>query len=52
VSDSYGCDNLETCTLAAEERRVLIAVLAINVATFLKMVAGFVLSGSSSSARP
>ena len=34
--------------LAAKERRVLITVLAINVCTFLMMVAGSVLSRSSS----
>jgi Co/Zn/Cd efflux system component len=48
MSDSCGCDNLETHTLAVKERRVLIAVLAINVGTFLMMVAGSVQSGSSS----
>lgn len=48
VSDCCGCDKLQTRTLAAKERRVLIAVLAINVATFVMMVAGSVLSGSSS----
>lgn len=48
MSDCCGCDKLETRTLDAKERRVLIAVLAINVGTFLMMVAGFVLSRSSS----
>ena len=33
---------------ATRQRRVLIAVLAINVVTFLMMVAGSLLSGSSS----
>jgi Co/Zn/Cd efflux system component len=45
---SCGCDNLQTRALAATERRVLISVLAINVGTFLVMVAGSYLSGSSS----
>ena len=48
MSDCCGCNQLETRTLAGKERRVLIAVLAINVGTFLMMVAGSVLSGSSS----
>jgi Co/Zn/Cd efflux system component len=48
MSDCCGCDKLEGRALAAKERRVLITVLAINVGTFLMMVAGSVLSGSSS----
>jgi Co/Zn/Cd efflux system component len=48
VSDCCGCDNIEMRALAAKERRVLITVLAINVCTFLMMVAGSVLSRSSS----
>ena len=48
MSDSCGCDDLETRTLAVKERRVLIAVLAINVGTFVMMIAGSALSGSSS----
>ena len=42
------CEKLETRGLAVKERRILIAVLAINVATFLMMVAASALSGSSS----
>jgi len=48
MSDCCGCDTLEARKLAAKERRVLITVLAINVGTFLMMVAGSALSGSSS----
>jgi Co/Zn/Cd efflux system component len=48
MSDCCGCDNLETRTLAAKERRVLITVLAINVGTFLMMAVASMLSGSSS----
>jgi len=48
MSDCCGCDELETRKLAAKERRVLITVLAINVATFVMMVGGSMLSGSSS----
>ena len=48
MSDCCGCENLETRALAARERRVLVAVLAINVTTFMVMVAASVLSGSSS----
>jgi len=40
MSDCCGCDTLEARKLAAKERRVLITVLAINVGTFLMMVAG------------
>lgn len=39
---------MDVAALAARQRRVLIAVLVINVFTFLMMVAGSVLSGSSS----
>jgi hypothetical protein len=39
MSDSCGCDTLETRALAARERRVLITVLVINPGTFLMMVA-------------
>lgn len=48
MSDCCGCDKIEAGKLAAKERRVLVTVLAINVVTFLMMVAGFMLSGSSS----
>ena len=48
MSDCCGCDNLEARKLAAKERRVLITVLAINVATFVMMIGGSLLSGSSS----
>jgi Co/Zn/Cd efflux system component len=47
MSECCGCDKLETRALAIKERRVLIAVLAINVGTFLMMVVGSLLSGSS-----
>lgn len=47
MSDCCGCEKLEARTLADKERRVLITVLAINVGTFLMMVAGSILSGSS-----
>ncbi len=43
-----GCGNtIETATLQRRQRRVLAAVLAINLATFVMMVAASVLSGSS-----
>jgi len=48
MSDCCDCDNLEARKLAAKERRVLIIVLAINVATFVMMIGGSWLSGSSS----
>jgi Co/Zn/Cd efflux system component len=48
MSDCCGCDTLEAIKLAAKERRVLITVLAINLSTFLMMVAASALSGSSS----
>ena len=48
MSDCCNCGSLETRELDVRQRRVLIAVLAINIATFLMMVAGSVLSGSSS----
>jgi Co/Zn/Cd efflux system component len=48
MADSCGCDNLETRALAARERRVLIAVLAINAGTLLMMITASVWSGSSS----
>src|SRR6478672_7128811 len=48
MSDCCSCDKLETRTLAAKQRRVLITVLAINLGTFLMMVAGSAISGSSS----
>ena len=48
MNDCCGCDKLDAGKLAAKERRVLIAVLAINIVTFLMMVAGSALSGSSS----
>ena len=41
-----GCD-VDTRALAAGQRRTLLIVLAINAATFLMMVVGSVLSGSS-----
>lgn len=48
MSDCCDCDNLEARKLAAKERRVLIIVLAINVATLVMMIGGSLLSGSSS----
>jgi len=43
------CDStIETATLQRRQRRVLVVVLAINTVTFLVMVAGSYLSGSSS----
>src|SRR5688572_10936544 len=48
MSDCCGCDTLEARKLAATERRVLITVLTINLGTFVMMVAGSALSGSSS----
>jgi Co/Zn/Cd efflux system component len=48
MSECCGCDDLEIRALAGKQRRVLITVLAINVTTFVMMVAGSVLSGSSS----
>jgi Co/Zn/Cd efflux system component len=46
MSDCCHCE-VDTRALAARQRRVLLIVLAINVATFFLMVAGSVLSGSS-----
>jgi len=48
MSDCCGCDSLEIRALAAKERRVLLTVLVINIATFLMMVGGSLVSGSSS----
>ena len=43
------CENqFDAAALAAAQRRVLIVVLVINIATFVMMVAGSALSGSSS----
>ena len=46
---SQGCcdELLEVSGLQARQRRVLIWVMLINIATFLMMVAGSVMSGSS-----
>lgn len=46
VSDGCNCE-VDTRALAARQRRILLIVLAINVATFLMMVAAAFLSGSS-----
>ena len=46
MSDCCNCE-VDTQALAARQRRVLIAVLAINVATFIMMVGASWLSGSS-----
>jgi len=48
MSDCCGYEKLEIRSLAIKERRVLRVVLAINVGTFLMMVAASVVSGSSS----
>jgi Co/Zn/Cd efflux system component len=48
MSECCGCEKLDTGALAAKERRVLVAVLAINVGTFVMMVVASLLSGSSS----
>ena len=47
MSDCCGCEKVDTGALAARQRRVLLIVLGINVATFLMMVAASWLSGSS-----
>lgn len=47
MSDCCCEEGLDTTLLAARQRRVLVIVLAINVATFLMMVAGALSSGSS-----
>ncbi len=46
MSDCCSCE-LDTRALAARQRRVLLAVLAINVVTFVMMVVASFLSGSS-----
>jgi Co/Zn/Cd efflux system component len=46
MSDCCNCE-VDTRALAARQRRVLLAVLAINVVTFVMMVAASYLSGSS-----
>ena len=46
MSDCCGCE-VDTQALAARQRRVLLIVLGINVVTFVTMVAGSLLSGSS-----
>ena len=46
MSDCCNCE-VDTRALAARQRRVLIAVLAINVVTFIMMVGASWLSGSS-----
>jgi len=46
MSDCCNCE-VDTRALAARQRRVLLAVLTINVVTFVMMVAASVLSGSS-----
>lgn len=48
MGDSCCQEELDVRALESRQRRVLIWVLAINVLTFLMMVAGSVLSGSSS----
>ena len=46
MADCCDCD-IDTRALAARQRRVLLVVMAINIATFGLMVAASVLSGSS-----
>ena len=46
MSDCCNCE-VDTRALAARQRRVLLAVLAINIVTFVMMVAASYLSGSS-----
>lgn len=46
MADCCDCD-IDTRTLAARQRRVLLVVMAINIVTFGLMVAASVLSGSS-----
>ena len=46
MTDCCDCD-VDTRALAARQRRILLVVLAINVATFVMMVAASALSGSS-----
>ena len=46
MTDCCDCD-VDTRALAARQRRILLVVLAINVATFVMMVAASVQSGSS-----
>ena len=46
MSDCCNCE-FDTRALAARQRRVLLAVLTINVATFVMMLAASLLSGSS-----
>jgi Co/Zn/Cd efflux system component len=46
MSDCCNCE-VDTRALAARQRRVLLAVLAINVVTFIMMVTASYLSGSS-----
>ena len=48
MTDSCCNDDLELSALEKRQKRVLVAVLAINVATFLMMVGGALVSGSSS----
>ena len=48
MSDSCCDGRLEVAELETRQRRVLITVLVINVATFFVMAAGSILSGSSS----
>jgi Co/Zn/Cd efflux system component len=47
MSDSCCAGNIETAALERRQRRVLAAVLAINLATFVMMVGASVMSGSS-----
>ena len=47
MSDSCCQSGVDVVQLQTRQRRVLIGVLAINIATFLMMVAGSYLSGSS-----
>ena len=48
MNDSCCCTELEVSALKAQQKRVLVWVLVINVVTFLMMVGGALVSGSSS----
>ena len=47
MSDDCSCQSLDVAALEARQKRVLVAVMVINLVTFGGMVVGAVLSGSS-----
>ena len=47
MSDDCSCQSLDVAALEARQKRVLVAVMVINLMTFGGMVVGAVLSGSS-----